>query len=143
AGELCAAGALWNSFIFAADARSLLGLFRERMPRSLEAMTAALAREDSAPALAELYRRLPSVDFSQAIAQGSEGSLSVSAAPPCGWSDLGTPKRVAATLRRLGTPGVGSKTHPSPMSADASLSAHVNLALQHARLGLANWGSTP
>jgi hypothetical protein len=44
--------------------------------------------------------------------------------PPCGWSDLGTPRRVAETLRRW--PGeIGS-------AAPDRLSAYVNLAAQHA-----------
>jgi mannose-1-phosphate guanylyltransferase len=135
ARELLCAGALWNSFIFAADGPSLLGLFRHRMADSVELMATALAREDFVRALRELYVTLPSVDFSRAVIQGSEQSLSVVAAPLCGWSDLGTPKRVGETLRRL--------PHLQRPSSFAQSPGFINLAAQHARLGLTNLGSTP
>ena len=131
ARELLCGGALWNSFIFAADGSSLLGIFRRRMPDSVAAMSIALAREDSARALRELYATLSSIDFSRAITQGSDQVLSVVAAPLCGWSDLGTPKRVGEPLRRLERLGVSQP------------SAIVNLAAQHARLGPTHFGSAP
>lgn len=143
ARELLCAGALWNSFIFAADAPSLLGVFRRRMADSVEAMATALAREDSTRALRELYATLPLIDFSRAITQGSEQSLSVVAAPPCGWSDLGTPKRVGETLRRLERTRSRTNAHSRLISGVAQPSAFINLAAQHARLGPTNLGSTP
>jgi mannose-1-phosphate guanylyltransferase len=136
ASELLASGALWNSFIFAANGASLLGLLRLRIPSSVEEMATALARDDRSRALAELYERLESVDFSRAVTQGAEPSLSVVAAPQCGWTDLGTPKRLADTLRRLGhtssRPGLTEALHRSSIRA----SAFIDLAAQHARLGL-------
>ena len=143
ARELLYSGGLWNSFIFAADGPSLVGLFRSRMEDSVDAMATALAREDSGRALAELYRTLPSIDFSRAITQGSEQSLSVVAAPPCGWSDLGTPKRVAETLRRIDRSSSRTASHSKSTGAFSPAPAFINLAAQHARLGLANFGSTP
>jgi hypothetical protein len=62
-----------------------------------DAMQTGMARN----ALDELYQRLPIVDFSRAIVQGSESRLRVITAPACGWTDLGTPERVAQTLQRL------------------------------------------
>ena len=49
--------------------------------------------------------------------------------PACGWSDLGTPKRVAEALRRL----------ESDERSFSSLNptAYLNLAAQHARLQMA------
>ncbi|MBS0422040.1 MAG: NTP transferase domain-containing protein [Proteobacteria bacterium] len=143
ARELLCAGALWNSFIFAADGPSLLGIFRRRMPDSVEAMATALARADSARALREMYATLPSIDFSSAITQGSEQSLSVVAAPLCGWSDLGTPKRLGETLRRLERLSSRTHMHSRLPSGAARPPAFINLAAQHARLGPANLGSTP
>src|SRR5882672_9910209 len=97
-------GALWNSFIFAAQGQSLLELLRARMPDAVDRMSRTLAAEASADssgdALTELYERLPCMDFSRAIVEGAEQRLRVLQAPACGWTDLGTPKRVAATLRR-------------------------------------------
>jgi len=139
ANELLAAGALWNSFMFAADGSSLLTLFCRRTPHSLEAMVNAHGQKDAAQALRELYRELPSIDFSRAIVQGLEKLLTVIVAPSCGWSDLGTPERVADTLGRLDRPS----TRSDLPSGFAHAPGVINLAAQHARLGLANRGSTP
>ena len=40
-------------------------------------------------------------DFSRDVLQGSEDSLRLQPVPPCGWTDLGTPARVAACLALL------------------------------------------
>ncbi|HVO48766.1 MAG TPA: sugar phosphate nucleotidyltransferase [Steroidobacteraceae bacterium] len=139
--ELIAQGALWNSFIFAASGTALLGLLRERMAASVEDMETALARPHPVKALEELYERLPEMDFSRAIMQGAEHLLRVVAAAACGWSDLGTPKRVAETLRRLNRDVSGRAHDPTPGLFPGP--AFINLAAQHARLGLSIRGSTP
>ena len=72
-----------------------------------------------------MYTRLPDLDFSRDLLEGREASLCVLRAPPCGWSDLGTPHRVGETLRRL--PG-----RAAPL-AQPRLDDYVNLAAQHAR----------
>jgi mannose-1-phosphate guanylyltransferase len=137
ASELLSSGALWNSFIFAANGASLLGLLRQRIASSVEDIETALARDDRSHALAQAYEQLDSVDFSRAIMQGAEKSLRVIAAPQCGWTDLGTPKRVADTLRRLdrlsSKPAVTQTAYRSSVRAPA----FIDLAAQHARLGLA------
>jgi hypothetical protein len=80
ARELIAAGAVWNSFIFAAHGPALLGVIRERMPSIVEDMATALAldaRRGGEPvALEQLYDDLPSVDFSKAIMQRAADRLS-------------------------------------------------------------------
>jgi mannose-1-phosphate guanylyltransferase len=141
ARELLASGALWNSFIFAAGGPALVGMMRERFPDEVEAMATALARDTHtghrSVALEELYENLQPLDFSRAVVQGSEERLRVVAAPACGWSDLGTPRRVAETLarlehERLERPGVAPRTPPF-----ITTPAFINLAAQHARLGFA------
>jgi mannose-1-phosphate guanylyltransferase len=127
-------GAMWNSFIFAAQGATLLGLMRERMPIEVDAMETALARDALHPgsaALAHLYERLSPVDFSHAIVQGAEQRLRVIGTAPCGWTDLGTPQRVIETLRRQ-RPAVSSWRRAIDMR-----SAVVNLASQRALLQLA------
>jgi mannose-1-phosphate guanylyltransferase len=106
ARELIAAGALWNSFIFAANGRALLEIARASTGRIVNEMRAALARDArdgsaTAAALTALYAALPCLDFSRTILEGSVASLRVITAPHCGWHDLGTPKRVTAVLKRL------------------------------------------
>jgi mannose-1-phosphate guanylyltransferase len=142
ARALLAQGALWNSFIFAASGPGLLGMLRTVMPEAVDAMCTALARDaraGSRAALEDLYRELPLVDFSRAVIQGAERRLRVVAAPACGWSDLGTPRRVAETLRRLEeerldrvAPVAARAPFPTPFAP-----AFINLAAQHARLGFA------
>jgi len=136
ARELFNAKALWNSFIFAANGASLLGLLRQRIVSSVEDIATALACDDSSHALAQTYERLDSVDFSRAIMQGAEKSLRVIAAPQCGWTDLGTPKRVADTLRRLDRHSSKPALPQTVYRSSARATGFINLAAQHARLGL-------
>jgi len=128
-------GALWNAFIIAGDASALLKLFERRYPDIVAAMRDAVREKanGSAPnaALAELYEVLPDLDFSRNILQGQEQHLRVLPVPDCGWSDLGTPQRVAEALRGLGP----VKQH----HAHAAMGRRVlvSLAAQQQRLGLA------
>jgi mannose-1-phosphate guanylyltransferase len=111
AKDLIARGSLWNSFIFAAHAGALLDLFNRRHSDAVEAMRLALARdrwaEQPGPVLRSIYQSLPVIDFSRHVAQGAERALHVLPVPPCGWTDLGTPRRVGqcvislAILRRM------------------------------------------
>jgi mannose-1-phosphate guanylyltransferase len=105
ARALWARGALWNSSIVAARAMVLLRVLRARMPDLVDQMEMALVQGDGsdarADALTQLYARLPYVDFSQALSEGAEADCRVVTSRPCGWSDLGTPRRVAGVIRRL------------------------------------------
>ena len=136
ARQLIAQGALWNSFIFAAHGTTLLGLMRQRMPQIVEDMATALARDAllgrGAYALRELYERLPTIDFSRAALQETESRLRLLTAPACGWSDLGTPKRVAEALRRL-----DREDAPARRARPLRIPAPVNLAAQYASLAIA------
>ena len=131
ARSLLGEGALWNSFIFAVHGATLLGLMRERMPDTVRAMETALARDAihrGGGALEALYRELPQLDFSREIVQGAEDRLRVVASAPCGWTDLGTPKRVIETLRRQ------RPTRTSWRRAIAMAPAVVSLAKQRVLL---------
>lgn len=124
ARELIRQGALWNAFIIAADAGALLRLFERRCPEVVAKMRRLIQLERPCATLAELYDELPDLDFSRAILQGQEQYLRVLAVPECGWSDLGTPDRVAAALRHLGdfVPAATSRIRARDT---------VNLAAQH------------
>ncbi len=108
AADLLARGALWNSFIFAATARALLALFERRLPGLVERMQHALERDgyrcDGGAALSAEYSEMRPLDFSRHLLAGAEPDLIVKRVPACGWNDLGTPRRLAATLGRR--PGV-------------------------------------
>lgn len=129
AGKLIAAGALWNTFIFIARGRLLLDLLRERVPHVVQAMSAAVLRSPASGAreraLEELYQELAPLDFSRAILQGAETRLRVVRAAACGWTDLGTPRRVMEALRRAPT-----RHSRQPV---ITIPAFMNLAQQHQR----------
>lgn len=127
--ELIRAGGLWNAFIVVTHARSLLELLRARIGNLVSAMEAAIAHERTHPdadALGALYERLPMIDFSRDIVAGQESAFRVLAVPPCGWSDLGTPKRVEEAVRRGPQPAARTRPHAG--------SAWLSLAAQHYRL---------
>lgn len=126
---LLAQGALWNGFILASTAPALLSLFRSQCPLIVAEMRAALQGDRYAGgggSLARLYGELPTIDFCAQILQGREQNLCVLPVPPCGWSDLGTPERVARVLRQ--SPAGGRAA-----CADTPM-AVVSLAEQHAKL---------
>jgi mannose-1-phosphate guanylyltransferase len=110
ARQLLDQGALWNALIVATRARALLDLFMTSQPDIV-------------------YRDLPNIDFSSQILQGTETKLRLIKASRCGWSDLGTPKRLGETLRKF--------PHADEASRDSinSVFAPMNLSAQHARLG--------
>jgi hypothetical protein len=62
--------------------------------------------------------------------------LRLKIAPACGWSDLGSPRRVADTLRRLKEERREPLTRLPDEASVRPLGAFINLAAQHARLGL-------
>ena len=127
AREIIEAGGLWNTFIMVAAARTLLDLYLPRFAPLVMEMQISLAKGQTAgsptgswPALLSLYDRLPELDFSRDLLEGHAGDLCVLRVPPCGWSDLGTPRRVGEIVQRLGS-----------VSDDGS-AVRVNLAAQHA-----------
>lgn len=127
ARRLLAAGALWNMFIIAGSADALLQLYAPAHASSVELM------RDTA-ALASVYRELPAVDFSRDLLEPQASRLQVLRAPPCGWSDLGTPQRVIETLMQL-QGELGRVPVPWPTAA-------LSLADQYGRLSRGNSSST-
>jgi len=124
-------GALWNMFILAASGRALMKVFRQSLANHVRAMESALdghgsEGSDSMP-LAALYQNLPTVDFSRNLLEQHDSVLRVVPVPHCGWSDLGTPERVAETLRRL------PSEWPEQNIAGESV-PYMNLAAQNSRL---------
>lgn len=104
AGLLMETGALWNTFTFVVAAHTLWALFQRRLPWLVERFALAFAISQGswweAP-LGEVYEALPSLDFARTILERAEDELRVVPVPPCGWTDLGTPQRVADCVHRL------------------------------------------
>lgn len=104
ARALIARGGVWNSFIFACKAKTLLRAFEQRcrqLALDLWEIVTAPNRLTQAGDLADLYADAPTLDFSRDILQSSPDLLRVLTVPPCGWSDLGTPRRVSEALDRF------------------------------------------
>lgn len=105
ASKLIQDGGLWNSGIFAVAGARLLELFKAHFPDHVQDISATTARiaEPSNPswALSHLYERISDIDFSHHILQLQVADLQVVPVPQCGWSDLGTPHRVAERANLL------------------------------------------
>jgi mannose-1-phosphate guanylyltransferase len=147
ASRIISEGGLWNAFIIASSAQKLLDLFTRRFASVVMEMRVILSRcqqaglPDSAgwSTIVDLYGRLPEIDFSRHVLEGHETALRVVPVPLCGWSDLGTPRRVGEALRRLSTerpnnePMSGERVVPHHRS-ELDPSLHINLAARHAHL---------
>lgn len=118
ARQLMSQGALWSSFWLAARAPALLDAFRAALPDLVRALPAELPGVTSSRARAETlracYAELAPSDFSRDVLERVPARLRVVGVPPCGWSDLGTPDRVATAL------GFGRRRLAPPDSAPAS-----------------------
>jgi mannose-1-phosphate guanylyltransferase len=125
-------GGLWNSFILAGRAGAFIDLFTRRCPQIVCDMRNVVRSADPHAALAvnDLYARLPELDFSRHVLEGEVQSLRLLPTPACGWSDLGTPRRVGEALRRLAHEERALQPTQEP-------AACLNLAAQHARLQMA------
>jgi len=127
-------GALWNMFIMAASVRALLSLYSRRYPQLITQLTDAVEEDRLCPqdalAAQRLYSTLPTLDFSRDVLQGQETALRVLTVPACGWSDLGTPQRVAETLSRY-----RNRCEAAPGIPHA---AYLSLADQHAQQQFSN-----
>ncbi|PKO73179.1 MAG: hypothetical protein CVU23_04030 [Betaproteobacteria bacterium HGW-Betaproteobacteria-17] len=105
ASKLIQEGGLWNSGIFAATGDLLLQLFKMRFPDNTHDILTTTARiaDPSNPSwsLGHLYGRLSYIDFSHQVLQFQVADLQVVPVPYCGWSDIGTPHRVAERVNLL------------------------------------------
>jgi mannose-1-phosphate guanylyltransferase len=104
ARALIARGGVWNSFIFAANGQALVRAFEARCPDLVGEMrhiVTSMSPGMRDARLAQLYEQLPALDFSRDILQRSPELLRVLTVPACGWSDLGTPRRVVETVSRF------------------------------------------
>jgi mannose-1-phosphate guanylyltransferase len=135
AREIIDAGGLWNTFIIVAAARTLLDLYLPRFAPLVMEMQVSLAKGQTAgsptgswPALLSLYDRLPELDFSRHLLEDHAVDLCVLRVPPCGWSDLGTPRRVGEIVQRLGSVSTDSADR-APVDQYGG-AAHINLAAQ-------------
>jgi mannose-1-phosphate guanylyltransferase len=98
AQHLLQRGAVWNSFALAAVGDALIALYERALPGLVRRVRAAM--EDGQ--LDALYAELETRDFCRDLLQGAEAFLRITRVPFCGWTDLGTPERVAACIEKHG-----------------------------------------
>jgi mannose-1-phosphate guanylyltransferase len=102
AASLLKHGGLLNTFIIVADNRCLLALFKDKAAdlwhRFERTVVNGSAESWPPDDLADLYRSIPSMDFSRDILEGAAERLWVYPVPSCGWTDLGTPQRLSEYL---------------------------------------------
>lgn len=105
ARQLLKLGSLLNTMVMAGRGQTLLELCRDRVPD----LTACFAEALTLPPdigdaeVRARYPSLPTYDFSRQVLTGAAGLRALRIPAEAGWSDLGTPERVAQWL------GVGSE----------------------------------
>jgi mannose-1-phosphate guanylyltransferase len=123
ARELLRHGGLWSSFLFACRASALLDAFEATQPELVRAFLADSSALASGRDLGALYGGVPQRDFSRDVLEKVADRLGVVTVPSCGWSDLGTPERVATVLARRGARLASARRTRVP---------NLSLALAHA-----------
>jgi mannose-1-phosphate guanylyltransferase len=84
---------------------ALLKITRRALPEmyaQFEAIVPTFETADEQDALNELYSRIPESNFSHQVLAANPADLAVMRVGDVGWSDLGEPSRVLATMARLG-----------------------------------------
>lgn len=112
-------GALWNTMLSVTPAAVLWELARRALPAltaAFESYAPRLGSVDAGTALAQLYELLPAADFSRDLVAASAG-LRVTAMAGAGWSDCGTPERLAAALGQSLSPLLKSAARNAPAEA--------------------------
>jgi mannose-1-phosphate guanylyltransferase len=91
-------GALWNTMVMVARARTLLELYRRYQPSLASFFTEALRVPAASRErwLAARYDALHPVDFSRDLVTVARGMSTAVWPSSMGWSDLGTPERLSA-----------------------------------------------
>ena len=105
AASLLEHGCLWNSFVMVGRVDALLRMTRAALPdlyADFVAITTSFETTRERRALAELYSRIDDSNFSHEVLAARPQDLAVMRVADVGWSDLGEPARVLATLAHLG-----------------------------------------
>ena len=116
AEQLLAEGAVWNTMVMVARATALSRLYREHLPALADIFSRArgLGRARRDAFLTASYESLGHADFSRDLLTRARGLALYTWTASLGWSDLGTPDRLDAWMRRRPQHRFVAK----PMSAD-------------------------
>ena len=102
AERLLADGGVWNTMVMVARAAALLRLYREHLPALADIFARArgLGRGRRDAFLTASYESLRHADFSHDLLTPASGLTLYTWTASLGWSDLGTPDRLDAWMRR-------------------------------------------
>jgi mannose-1-phosphate guanylyltransferase len=95
AEALLGQGCLWNTFVTV----GLAGAFLELLQATVPEIARQLAVDRFESKLDEIYRAVPSLDFSRAVFSRVPGRMLLLHDTMSGWTDLGSPRRVIDLLR--------------------------------------------
>jgi len=105
AASLMERGCLWNSFVMVGCVDALLRMTRTALPELYEnfaALAPAFETAAERKALGGVYSRIDETNFSHEVLARRAEDLAVMRVGDVGWSDLGEPSRVLATLAHMG-----------------------------------------
>ena len=105
ATSLLERGCLWNSFVMVGRVDALLKVTQAALPElyaSFAALSQTFETARERKAVAELYSTTSGTNFSHEVLAARPQDLAVMRVGDVGWSDLGEPSRVLATLAHLG-----------------------------------------
>jgi mannose-1-phosphate guanylyltransferase len=105
AARLLASGALWNTLLLAFDAAAFWDAALARQPglaQPFQRYRSSVATNNEQAVRAEIYRSLPTLDLSRDLLSSGRG-LAVVEMKQAGWSDCGTPERLARCLALRGS----------------------------------------
>lgn len=105
ARNLMERGCLWNSFVMVGRVDALLEMTRRALGEfygRFAAVAPSFSTRAEPAAIRELYMGIPETNFSHQVLAVCPQDLAVMRVGEVGWSDLGEPARVLATLSRIG-----------------------------------------
>ena len=105
ARECLDAGACWNTFVFVAKVRTLAEAGRQSVPEihsRIERIVHCGGRQARPRMIRRVGAALPVGNFSRDVLENMAPTLAVSTLAGVTWCDWGSPRRVVASLERLG-----------------------------------------
>ena len=105
AARLYERGALWNTLVLVARARTLWELACERLPGLtpfFSVLQAAIGTRREARVLDEVYETMPRVNFSSELLERASDRIAVQSLDGVLWNDWGQPARIVESLLAIG-----------------------------------------
>ena len=103
-------GAYWSTFMIVASGRALLAMYERAAPALFH--TLAPVSQQPGERLTSIYANLPVMDFSRDVLERVAPWVRLLPMPACGWTDLGTPARLARWMEH-GKPERTSRRQPA------------------------------